>query len=148
LRFEKSAGLILFRREKNSWKYLLLENKGLWGFPKGRVEKGESELEAALRECREETGIKKLKVIPGFRESEDYFYRDVYDGSNELVKKRVVYFLAETSERKVKISFEHQNYKWAGFKEVETFFGSRSTKRVVERVEKFLSGKPSLEKWF
>ncbi len=39
-----------------------------WEFPGGRVEKGESEIDAALRECREEAGI----VISKLRE----IYRD------------------------------------------------------------------------
>jgi 8-oxo-dGTP diphosphatase len=39
-------------------------NRG-WEFPGGRVEEGESEIDAALRECEEEAGIKlkNLKVI-------------------------------------------------------------------------------------
>lgn len=39
-------------------RYLIsLDFHGNWGFPKGHIEEGESEEEAALREIREEVGI-------------------------------------------------------------------------------------------
>ena len=65
--FEKSAGIIIFRKNR-ALKYLLLnypssvrtENK-YWGFTKGRIEPGEKELDAAKREAEEETGIKDLE---------------------------------------------------------------------------------------
>ena len=36
---------------------LVSEKSGKWGFPKGRIEKGETPYEAALREMHEETGL-------------------------------------------------------------------------------------------
>ncbi len=147
MKFEKSAGLILFKKEKNNRAYLLLENNGKWGFPKGNINENESDLNAALRECEEETGIKKIKIIPGFKESEDYIYKDIYAGSNELVKKNVVYYLAETSEEKVIISFEHQNYAWLTFEEAEAKLKTKNSRKILEKAEKHLKEKPTLEKW-
>ena len=64
-----------------------------WEFPKGRKELKESELECALREFEEETGISKLSVrlienLLGFDEN--------YIGTNYLAYKHR-YFLAEYS---------------------------------------------------
>ena len=39
---------------------------GHWGFPKGHIEKDETEYETALREVKEETNI-DARIIDGFR---------------------------------------------------------------------------------
>jgi len=73
---EKSAGAIIFRREKGILKYLLLHYKaGHWDFPKGNIERGESLAETVKREIKEESGIFDLNFIPGFKESIEYFYK-------------------------------------------------------------------------
>lgn len=80
--------------------YLLLLNAGRWDFPKGGVEKGESELQTVLREVEEETGLKRIKIIPGFRKVIEYYYRR----GRKNVHKQVVYMLASTDTESVKIS--------------------------------------------
>jgi len=104
---ERSAGAVVYRDIPGGRLYLLLQNAGRWDFPKGGVEKGESELQTVLREVREETGL-DVSVVPGFRKAVEYFYRR--DGKN--IHKQVVYHLAVAQEEKVKISFEHQSYGW------------------------------------
>jgi len=51
--WDKNAALILTRRTSS-----LKHHSGQWALPGGRIEKGESEEEAALRELREEVGLK------------------------------------------------------------------------------------------
>ena len=56
---EYSAGAVVFKRERGKLKYLLIKSfTGVFGFPKGHIEAGETEQEAAVREVFEETGIK------------------------------------------------------------------------------------------
>ena len=53
--YEKSFGAVVFTRINNNIKYLLIQNlEGIYGFPKGHVEKEEKEEETALREIYEE----------------------------------------------------------------------------------------------
>lgn len=42
---------------------ILVSQKVSWSFPKGGIEEGESELEAAKREIREESGIDRLELL-------------------------------------------------------------------------------------
>ncbi|MBI4182333.1 MAG: NUDIX domain-containing protein [Candidatus Aenigmarchaeota archaeon] len=120
---EKSAGVLLYRMPLQ---FLLLHYPaGHWDFPKGKLEKGETEQQAALREVREETGITRVRLLPGFRESVQYYFRQ--DG--KTIRKTVVYFLGETDQHEVQISFEHQGFLWLAPPEAlrqVTFHNARS----------------------
>ena len=52
----KSCGVLVFRDEP-SLSFLLMEHTQRLDLPKGHVDPGESEIECALRELEEETGI-------------------------------------------------------------------------------------------
>ena len=52
---EKSCGCIILN-EKNEV-LLIHHNAGHWDFPKGHVEEGETEVQTAIREVKEETGL-------------------------------------------------------------------------------------------
>jgi bis(5'-nucleosidyl)-tetraphosphatase len=108
---EKSCGVIVFRMNGETKEFLLLHYPGgHWDFPKGHVEKIDaSEQATALRELDEETGIKTVTFLEGYREP---MYYEFNRGPRERVKKVVVYFLAETAEVEVNISFEHKNFEW------------------------------------
>jgi tRNA nucleotidyltransferase (CCA-adding enzyme) len=107
-RIEKSAGFLIFRKENGVIRYLFLTNKGRYDVPKGVKQPGESDLTAALRELKEETGIVSSRLIPGLKWSKHYFYT----WGRDLVSKDVVYFLAETKDTKIRISDEHDGYSW------------------------------------
>ena len=104
---EHSCGIVLFHAKKS----LLLKYKGggHWDFPKGHIEKGESETETTLRELREETGISNVKLFPNFREKIEYSFRR----GRSIIKKQVVYFLGETEEKDITLSHEHTDFIWA-----------------------------------
>ena len=106
---EKSCGVVLL----NSNKVLLLQHpdtttSGHWDFPKGHVEKGEDEVQTALRELKEETGIDNVKIIDDF--NHPISYNLLRNG--DTILKEVVFFLGITNQEKVSISSEHQNFAW------------------------------------
>jgi len=107
---EKSCGLVVFRKENGENFFLVLKYPGgHYDFPKGHVEpEDESEKATALRELEEETGIKNLRFVEGYREEISY----IYNRKNKLSNKQVIFFLGETDEKDVKISDEHLHYYW------------------------------------
>ena len=109
---ETSAGIVLFRKEESKNLFLLLHYpSGHWDFVKGKMEKGESTHQTAVRETKEETGITDITFVENFEEWIQYNFK--YQG--ELVQKKVVFFLAETKTEEVKISHEHSGYTWMDY---------------------------------
>ena len=55
---EMSAGAVLYTIIDNKINYLVsLDFHNNWGFPKGHLEQGETSVDAAIREIKEEVGI-------------------------------------------------------------------------------------------
>ena len=133
---ETSAGIILFRKEETKNLFLLLHYpSGHWDFVKGKMEKGESIYQTAIRETREETGITDIAFLENFEEWIEYNFQH----QGELVNKKVVFFLAETKTKDVKISHEHQGYTWMDYNtsmEKTTF---DNAKIVLTKAQKLLS---------
>ncbi len=109
---EISSGIVLFRKESTKILFLLLHYpSGHWDFVKGKMEKGESIHETAIRETKEETEITDMIFLDNFEEWIEYNFQ--YKG--ELVHKKVVFFLAETKTKEVKISHEHLGFTWMDY---------------------------------
>ncbi len=133
---ETSAGIILFRKEDAKKLYLLLHYpSGHWDFVKGKMEKGESPCDTAIRETKEETGITDITFVERFEEWIKYNFQH----QGELVNKKVVFFLAETKTKDVEISHEHQGYTWLDYNESmeKTTFDNART--ILTKAQKLLS---------
>ena len=143
--FEKSIGAIVFRGEKGEIFFLLLlypsKNKDYYAFVKGHQEIGEADEETLKRELKEETGMKEIKVIPGFKEKEEYIFRDVYKEPENppLVKKEVIYYLVETFSEKVKLSDEHMSYQWLKLEEAKKLLRFKQAKEIIGKAFLFLN---------
>ncbi len=93
---------------------MLRNDKSKYDFPKGNIEIGESELNAAVREAREETGLPDIKLVDGFAEKITYFY---LRPGGAKVHKSVRYYLGYTDSVNVKISNEHRDFVWMTLEE-------------------------------
>jgi len=133
---EKSAGAVVFRRENNEIKYLLIQYTwGHWEFPRGLVEKGESLEDTARREIEEEVGIEDIKFIPGFKEWFKFFFR--LKGKN--IMKIATFLLAKTKTKKVKLSFEHKDYVWSEYDEALDKLTFKNSKEILRKANAFLA---------
>ena len=65
---EKSAGAIVFIKDKEPIYLLLHYEAKHWDFPKGNIEKGEKDIETVKREIEEETGITDIEIVKDFKE--------------------------------------------------------------------------------
>lgn len=141
--FEKSVGAVIFRRVKfgsrDAILYLLLhyhQHDNYWEFPRGGMEAGESEMQTAVREIREETGLKQddLKFVPGYRVSIHYWY--VLNGTRR--SKDATYFLAETKNDAVRLSDEHLGFTWAEYDDAVKLFKFDNARNVLKQARDFL----------
>ena len=135
---ENSCGAIVFKKQKDGIKYLLLHYEaGHWDFPKGNQEKNEKEEQTAAREIKEETGIEDIEFVDGFREVIKYFYKK----GEETVYKEVVFFLAQSATEHVKLSFEHIGYVWMSYEHAEKKLTFNNAKDLLTKANQSLQHK-------
>ena len=80
---EAAGGLV--QNEKGE--YLFILRLGKWDLPKGKAEKGETHLQNALREVKEETGLQNLETLESMPSS---FH--MYHLKGHVVLKRTHWF--------------------------------------------------------
>jgi len=133
-KYELSCGAIIFHMHKGEPQYLLVKYPTYWGFVKGLVEPGETEEQTAFREALEEVGITDLKFIPHFRETQQWFYRL----KGRLIRKEAVFLLAKTETWNVKISHEHENFKWCTYEQALKLIRVKGVRELLGRAHIFL----------
>ena len=132
---EKSCGAVVFTRAGDEIQYVLAQSRGgIYGFPKGHMEAGESEQQTALREIFEEVGLRPT-LLDGFRETEEYTLREKNGAS-----KQVVYFLAEFSDQQ--IVFQERELRSAprvNYESAMRLLQHESSRRILTRAHQFLT---------
>ena len=132
--YEKSCGAIILYKNGDKVKTLLVKNHNgrNYSFPKGHVEKGESEKQTAIREVKEETGL-DITIIDSFREVSDYC-------PFGKIKKRVVFFMAQTFSDKVTIQEEEiDSYIWVDLFEAHHKCTYDNDLRVIRKAKENLN---------
>ena len=126
---ERSAGVILFNKAEGIQFLVLKYPSGHWDFVKGNIEEGEEEEETVKRELFEETGINNLEIHQGFNEKAEYNYYK----KNNKVHKIVSYYLAETNQKQVKLSFEHLDHKWSNYEDSMKLITFENSKEILKK---------------
>lgn len=118
-----SAGVIIVRKQGDTWHYLLLRAFNFWDFPKGMVEAGEDPFAAAQREVAEESGLTGLDFRWGmdFRETPPY-------AANKIAR----YYLATAPHGEVYLPVnpelgkpEHDEFRWLDYTQARSLVSVR-----------------------
>ena len=129
----KSCGFLIFRdipnndTEKNSAvqsnshlpaasdnvSFLLLKHPNRWDLPKGHVDPGETNMECALRELEEETGIEAQDLIidPDFKYKQKYMVTSKRTNGKPKKKKLIIYIAKLVRLTELKLT-EHEGSEW------------------------------------
>jgi len=133
----RAAGAVVFRRTDRGIRILVLRAYKNWDFPKGMVDPGEDQLDAAKREIAEETGLTELDYPFGDEHRETLPY-----SGNKIAR----YYLAETAEHEIELPVspelgrpEHHEYRWVSFDEAEDLLPPRLA-IVLDWAKKTLTG--------
>lgn len=130
---EKSCGALVYRKYHGNTEILLIKhiNSGHWSFPKGHVEGDETEVETAMREIKEETGIDVI-IDQSFREIVTYSpRRDTH--------KEVVYFIAKAKNTDyTPQEDEIADIKWVEIGRAGSVLAYENDKSIVNKAKNFI----------
>lgn len=132
--YEKTCGAVIYTGKGADRRYFLIKNNsGHIGFPKGHVEYGESEIRTALREVFEECG---LNVILSDKFREEYTFRTL-DGTD----KTSVFFAGEFDKNSaVKIQQEEVIGDWLlDYSSAMQKLNWEQDREILKKAEAFLN---------
>ncbi len=131
-------GIIVNKDKKFLILYRALHWNG-WEFPKGGIEKGETEEEALLREIKEETGL-DAKIVCRLP------YEIAYDYPESFLKKtkteyagakQSVYLLS--ADGAVKLSAEHRRFSWLPYSQAMKMLKQENQKKALDAAGRHIS---------
>ena len=136
---EKSCGAIVYKKETNKLKFLLVyQSNGHHSFPKGHMEKGETEFETAIREIKEETNLDTM-INKNFRCEISYLIEV------KNINKEAVYFIATPT------SFDLKNQEgeitecnWYTYDEVMNKLEFENIKEIFKKAYNYIIKKENL----
>lgn len=132
---ELSCGAVIYKVAEDKIKFLLVYSKRNeeWGFPKGHIESGETEKEAAQREIFEETGIKNVCFVEGFREEEIYFINNTKDSKEKIEKHSVLFLALALDEPKISENDEIGMCQWFDINDAVSKLNFENKKRILQK---------------
>jgi bis(5'-nucleosidyl)-tetraphosphatase len=129
---EESFGIIPLRQENGSWQVLLILHQGgrHWAFPKGHGNPGETPIDSAQRELKEETGLDIQELLQETPLMEKYqFHR-----KREIVIKTVQYFPATVSGILHLQAEEIRDAKWVPLKDAIKHLTFKEAKEMCNKL--------------
>lgn len=113
---QAGGGFVINNKEE----VLLIFRRNKWDLPKGKLDKGETLEQCAVREVREETGLKKVKLLSPLTVT----YHTYHEGTRFVLKESHWYTMtADANEKLIPQAEEQiQEIKWVPPTEVKKYF--------------------------
>jgi 8-oxo-dGTP pyrophosphatase MutT (NUDIX family) len=120
IRSRSAGGVVL--GDSGTIALVMSENSGSWLFPKGHVDPGESDEDAARREIREEAGLDDLEYLADLGE----FIRPRVDSGSGGYEEKVIhmFLFAAPMGAALSPSNEIREARWVPYREVPTVLGT------------------------
>lgn len=140
-----SYGIIPIRRVDGEWKVFLIRqysrigDNSYWVFPKGHPEKGETKVETAARELKEETDMIAEKILtePVFKLEYSFVFNRI------KIEKTVVFFVGVIIGEKYKLEEDEvKEGGWYSLGDVAERLDYKDTKQLYKSIRKFLESDP------
>jgi 8-oxo-dGTP diphosphatase len=138
MKTEISAGGIIVKYFDSAWHVLLMKDmNNMWTFPKGKIEKGETQEVAAAREIEEEVGLRDMIPL-GSLPTLHYKYK-----RNGLISKTVYYFVFRYDGNETPVVQKEEGIKeakWVPFARAITMVGyPQSNKPLLVKAQEMVT---------
>ncbi len=127
----KLVTAVIFHKDK----YLILKRRlhwRGWEFVKGDIDH-EGYRKAVLREIKEETGLRKVRVMCQLPPEIFYHHENIRGHTASMQKGFLVGYL----DGKIKLSYEHSGFRWADSKAAEKLLTHTSHKTFLKAADKY-----------
>jgi 8-oxo-dGTP pyrophosphatase MutT (NUDIX family) len=113
----KAAGGLVQNEEK---KMLMIFRRGKWDLPKGKLDKGETLEQCAVREVEEETGLKNIELLSSLLTT----FHTYHEGSKFILKESYWYTMKVKGKQNLQPQTEEDIHeiKWVTTKEAATIY--------------------------
>jgi len=151
LPLRKGVGVALINNNNQIFVAKRIDNPNdFWQMPQGGIDKGENPMEAALRELKEETSIKSVKLIRQINDEITYYLPDsllgiIWKGKykGQTQKWFVLRFIGNETEINIKTKNpEFLDWKWIDLKDLTKIavnFKLNVYKNLEQEVSKILN---------
>lgn len=137
----------IFRMNKNKMEFLLLKRAeseiypGLWQMVSGKMKKNEKAYNTALREIKEETGLKpsKLWTVPNVN--------SFYSPEKNSISFLPVFVVEVNNNDSVTLSEEHSDYKWVSSIQAKKLLAWQGQRKSVDIISEYFLAQKSFLKF-
>ncbi|MEE1327361.1 MAG: NUDIX domain-containing protein, partial [Oscillospiraceae bacterium] len=128
--FRKSCGVLPYRNVNGYEEYLIVFQSfsQCWSLPKGHMERGETEVQTALRELYEETGL--------IADVDTEKTATIEYPLSPISKKQVVFFRGEVSGEIITREGEIERFKWVRAEELKDYLFPDTVKACMKLIER------------